>query len=94
MKFKLYAIYDKIAGTISAPFLAINTETAIRNLKERQEAMKRQELDYANDITLVYIAEYNITPKLYTNEEGQNTLEDVIKDDFYGKSIDATIIEK
>lgn len=79
MNYNLYAIYDKVAGTISAPFLAVNEETAKRNLKERQKAMKEQGLDYVNDIELVYIAKYNITPKLFEDPDGKLILENVIQ---------------
>lgn len=79
MNYNLYAIYDKVAGTISAPFLAVNEETAKRNLKERQKAMEAQGLDYVNDIELVYIAKYNITPKLFEDTDGGLILENVIQ---------------
>ena len=91
MNYNLYAIYDKVAGTISAPFLAVNEETAKRNLKERQKAMEQQGLDYSKDITLIYIAKYNIIPKLYEDPDGELILENVIQRTELA-TIDATII--
>lgn len=92
MKYQLYAIYDKVAETISAPFLSINEETAKRNLKERQKAMEQQGLDYAKDIILIRIGMYNVQPLFFEDVDGYKYLEGVISNEDNTSSIDAVIL--
>lgn len=93
MKYELYAIYDKVAGTISAPFLAINEETAKRNLRERQKVMEEQGLEYSKDIVLIKIGKYNIQPLLFEDTDGEQYLESVVINNDELISIDAKIIK-
>lgn len=94
MTYNLYAIYDKIAGTISAPFLSINEETAKRNLKQRQKAMEAEGIEYAKDITLVFVGKYNVMPNLFEDTDGELILENVITNKTNDISIDAIVFKE
>ena len=77
----LYATYDKKANTLGIPFIAQNNEVAIRKLKQTQEAYKKSGLIGAEDLTVMYLGLYQITPtKVFDKNNKLIAYEDIFQD--------------
>lgn len=60
IKFNIYALYDKKAKTLGQPFLSVNNEVALRQLKQTQENMKNNGLVGYEDMSVMYLGQYQM----------------------------------
>lgn len=56
MNYGMYAIFDKVAGVYSEPFLAVNCGTAVRRFQWQME----QSTMVAGDCALYMVGEFNV----------------------------------
>lgn len=69
--YNLYATYDRISNTIGLPFIAQNNATAIRKLNNLKEEMKKEGIREIDDISVMYIGQYTMTPIINTDSKGK-----------------------
>lgn len=60
--YNLYATYDRIANTIGLPFVAQNNDVALRKLKNLREDMEKEGLKELDDISVMYLGQFIMTP--------------------------------
>lgn len=60
--YNLYATYDRVANTIGLPFIAQNNDVALRKLKNLKENMKKEGITEVDDISVMYLGQYTMTP--------------------------------
>lgn len=68
--YNLYATYDRVANTISIPFIAQNNDVALRKLKNLKEQMKKEGITETEDISVMYLGQYTMTPIKVKDTEG------------------------
>lgn len=68
--YNLYATYDRVANTIGLPFIAQNNDTALRKLNALKEEMKKEKLTGIDDISILYLGQYTMTPILNKDKNG------------------------
>lgn len=73
IRYNLYAVYDTIAKTLSIPFVAQNNETAIRKLNSLKEELKKEGIKECNNISVMYLGQYYITPIEIKDAKGVTT---------------------
>lgn len=60
--YNLYATYDRVANTIGLPFTAQNNNVALRKLKNLKEQMEKEGIKETEDISVMYLGQYTMTP--------------------------------
>lgn len=60
--YNLYATYDRVANTIGLPFIAQNNDVALRKLKNLREQMEKEGIKEIDDISVMYLGQYTMTP--------------------------------
>lgn len=68
--YNLYATYDRVANTIGLPFTAQNNDVAYRKLKNLKEQMKKEGIQEIEDISIMYLGQYTMTPIKVKDIEG------------------------
>lgn len=68
--YNLYATYDRVANTIGLPFVAQNNDVALRKLKLLKEQMKKEGITETEDISVMYLGQYTMTPILNKDKKG------------------------
>lgn len=68
--YNLYATYDRVANTIGLPFVAQNNDVALRKLKNLREQMEKEGLTGTEDISVMYLGQYTMTPILNKDKKG------------------------
>ena len=68
--YNLYATYDRISGTIGLPFIAQNNDVALRKLNELKEQMKKENITCIDDISVMYLGQYTMTPIFNKDTKG------------------------
>ena len=70
IKYNLYALYDNKAETLAPPFIAQNNEIAMRHLTQTQKNMEKNGIIGHEDLTVVYLGQYQITVIKERDKEG------------------------
>ena len=79
--YNLYATYDRVAKTIGLPFVAQNNDVALRKLNQLIEQMKKEGIKETNDISVMYLGQYTMTPIFNKDKKGNNiSIEPVFTD--------------
>lgn len=68
--YNLYATYDRLANTIGLPFVAQNNEVALRKLKSLKEEMEKEGINHTEDISVMYLGQYTMTPIFNKDKKG------------------------
>nr|DAJ65712.1 MAG TPA: hypothetical protein [Microviridae sp.] len=68
--YNLYATYDKLANTIGLPFVAQNNAVALRKLNALKEEMKKEGITAVDDISVMYLGQYTMTPIFNKDKNG------------------------
>lgn len=68
--YNLYATYDRVANTIGLPFIAQNNDVALRKLKNLKEEMEKEGLKEIEDISVMYLGQYTMTPIKIKDNKG------------------------
>lgn len=68
--YNLYATYDRIANAIGLPFIAQNNSVALRKLKQLKEQMEKEGIKETEDISVMYLGQYTMTPIVNKNKKG------------------------
>lgn len=69
--YNLYATYDKVANTIGLPFIAQNNGVALRKLKNLKEQMEKEGIKEIEDISILYLGQYTMTPIFNKDKDGK-----------------------
>ncbi len=69
--YNLYATYDRIANTIGLPFIAQNNDVALRKLKNLKEQMKNEGIGEIDDVGVMYLGQYTMTPIKIKDAKGK-----------------------
>lgn len=62
IRYNMYATYDRIANTIGIPFISQNNATALRMLENTKKKMKEEGIEVTDDLSIMYIGQYTMTP--------------------------------
>lgn len=68
--YNLYATYDRVAETIGLPFVAQNNDVALRKLQQLKEQMEKEGIKETNDISVMYLGQYTMTPIFNKDKRG------------------------
>lgn len=68
--YNLYATYDRVANTIGLPFIAQNNDVAMRKLQNLKKEMEKEGLTEIDDISIMYLGQYTMTPILNKDKKG------------------------
>lgn len=71
IRYNLYAMYDRIANTLGFPFVSQNNSTALRILENTKKKMKQEGIEVNDDLSIMYIGQYIMTPIENKNIEGK-----------------------
>lgn len=70
IRYNIYATYDRIANTLGLPFISQNNSTALRILENTKKKLKEEGLEVTDDISVMYLGQYIMTPIKNKNKMG------------------------